>query len=37
MNKEVYDDFVKRSEEIGRMINHMIENPEKYRVKNDKK
>ncbi|MBL7888873.1 MAG: four helix bundle protein [Bacteroidia bacterium] len=37
INEEVYNDFVKRSEEIGRMINHMIENPEKYRVKNEKK
>jgi len=30
IKKEMYDDFVKKSEEIGRMINHMIENPEKY-------
>ena len=30
INKEVYDDFLKRSEEVGRMINHMIENPQKY-------
>ncbi|MCK6648143.1 MAG: four helix bundle protein [Bacteroidia bacterium] len=36
INEEVYIDFVKRSEEIGRMINHMIENPEKYSGKNNK-
>ena len=28
---ECYKDFFKRSEEIGRLINHMIENPDKYK------
>jgi four helix bundle protein len=27
---EIYDDFNERSEEIGRLLNHMIQNPEKY-------
>ncbi len=26
-----FDDFNKRSEEIGRLLNHMIQNPEKYK------
>jgi len=29
-DKSKYKDFTERSEEIGRMLNHMIENPEKY-------
>ncbi|GAI98053.1 unnamed protein product [marine sediment metagenome] len=29
--KEIIDDFNKRSEEIGRLLNHMIQNPEKYK------
>ena len=29
--KEVFDDFIKRSEEIGRLLNHMIQNPERYK------
>ncbi|HCC70800.1 MAG TPA: diversity-generating retroelement protein bAvd family protein [Bacteroidales bacterium] len=29
--KEVFNDFNERSEEIGRLLNHMIENPEKYK------
>lgn len=33
ISKEMYDDYTKRSEEIGRMLNHMIENPEKYKGK----
>ncbi len=33
INKELYDNCTKRSEEIGRMLNHMIENPEKYKGK----
>lgn len=33
IDKEKYNDFLKRSEEIGRMIGHMIENPEKYKGK----
>lgn len=33
IGKELYDDYTKRSEEIGGMLNHMIENPEKYKGK----
>lgn len=25
-----YQDLIMKSEEVGRMLNHMIENPEKY-------
>lgn len=31
INKEVYDECQERSEEVGKMLNHMIENPEKYK------
>ena len=31
ISKNVYNDYVVRSEEIGRLLNHMIENPEKYK------
>ena len=31
IDRETYDDYVKRSEEIGKMLNHMIENPEKFK------
>lgn len=30
-NREIYDEYLKRSEEIGKMLNHMIEHPEKYK------
>lgn len=30
ISKEVYDKFIDQSEEVGRLINHMIENPTKY-------
>lgn len=30
INKSIYDEFVLRSEEIGKMLNHMIQYPEKY-------
>ena len=33
ISKEIYDDLTNRSEEVGRMLNHMIENPEKYQRK----
>jgi len=29
--KEMFDDFNERSEEIGRLLNHMIQNPDKYK------
>jgi four helix bundle protein len=31
MARETYSNYLKRSEEIGKMLNHMIENPEKYK------
>jgi four helix bundle protein len=31
ITKDEFDDFNERSEEIGRLLNHMIENPEKYK------
>ncbi len=31
ITKEKYEDFLNRSEEIGRLLNHMIENPDKYK------
>lgn len=30
ISKQVYQEHKERSEEIGKMLNHMIENPEKY-------
>jgi four helix bundle protein len=30
INKQMYLEFTERSEEIGKMLNHMIENPQKY-------
>jgi four helix bundle protein len=30
INEEIYNDFVSRNHEIGRLLGHMIENPEKY-------
>ena len=34
ISKEDYLELLKNSEEVGRMLNHMVENPEKYRPKN---
>ena len=31
IDRENYNDYIKRSEEKGKMLNHMIENPEKYK------
>jgi four helix bundle protein len=31
LTKEVFDDINERSEEIGRLLNHMIQYPEKYK------
>jgi len=31
IDRKIYDDYIKRSEEIGKMLNHMIENPDKYK------
>ena len=33
ISEETYRDLTAKSEEIGRMLNHMIENPDKYRRK----
>lgn len=30
IDRKTYKEFTESSEEIGRMLNHMIENPEKY-------
>ena len=34
--KDKYENYLTRSEEIGRLLNHMIENPEKYVRQNEK-
>ena len=31
ISKNVYAEFISRSEEIGRLLNHMIEHPDKYK------
>ena len=31
INKTIYTDYNNRSEETGRLLNHMIENPDKYK------
>ena len=31
ISEEVYNDYNSRSEEIGKLLNHMIKNPEKYK------
>lgn len=36
ISKEENLEIRTRSEEVGRMLNHMINNPEKYQRKNDK-
>ena len=36
LTKEKYNNYITRTEEIGRMINHMIENPEMYLRQNEK-
>lgn len=33
ITKEKYDDYLSRSEEIGRLLGHMIENPQSYKGK----
>ena len=33
ISKETHDCLIARSEEVGRLLNHMIANPEKYRSK----
>ncbi len=36
INLKIYKDLLGQSEEVGKLLNHMIENPEKYRRSNDK-
>ena len=33
ITKELHETLIEKSEEIGRLINHMIVNPDKYRCK----
>lgn len=33
ISSEEHKDLRNKSEEVGRMLNHMVENPEKYRPK----
>ncbi len=33
ISQETHDDLTNKSEEVGRMLNHMIKHPEKYRRK----
>jgi len=33
ISQETHDDLTNKSEEVGRMVNHMIEHPDKYRRK----
>jgi four helix bundle protein len=33
ISKEDYNELLDNLEEVGRMLNHMVENPEKYRPK----
>ncbi len=37
IDKTTFEDLINRSREIGRMLNHMIENPESYLRNADKK
>lgn len=32
ISQESYNDFAAKSDEVGRLLNHMINNPEKYGV-----
>jgi four helix bundle protein len=34
ISNEEYNDLINSSEEVGRMLNHMVENPEKFLPKN---
>lgn len=35
ISQRTYVDFVNKSEEIGRLLNHMIQNPKKYLSRNN--
>lgn len=30
ISQDQYDTLIEKSEEVGRLLNHMVENPEKY-------
>lgn len=30
IDKEIYSQFIERAEEVGKLLNHMINNPKKY-------
>jgi len=34
IDHKIYQELISNSEEVGRLLNHMIENPEKYNDKN---
>lgn len=36
IHDDQYHDLLAKSEEVGRMLNHMVENPEKYLRKEEK-
>jgi four helix bundle protein len=36
ISEEEYQELLVKSEEIGRMLNHMVENPEKYKPRLEK-
>ena len=31
INRKIYNDYLSRSEEVGKMLHHMMEHPEKYK------
>jgi four helix bundle protein len=36
INEEAHKDFLTKAEEIGKLLNHMVENPNKYQRVNNK-
>jgi len=36
INEKEYHEVLEKSEEVGRMLNHMVENPEKYKPRLEK-
>ena len=34
ISNDLYKDYISKSEEVGRLLNHMIENPKNYLSKN---
>lgn len=37
ISKELHDSLIEKSEEIGKLLNHMLKNPEKYQTKSRSK